>query len=159
MSNEKAREMLTLLDRLGQAELGEEQMHQVQDDVQAALLPLVGPNHADRLEYASWEVDWLGLGPKTIQGLSVGASGLLLTEIVDQLRAVDDESLATLGAPHGLEPGQVRAALHAIYWILNALEWESRDATVDPEYPPEQREIMLAARLRSLDCFRTTGEP
>jgi hypothetical protein len=147
-----------LLER-AERELDDDETQVASERVRADLAPLVGEDDAARFELARFEVDWHGVGPKTIQGLALIESEVLVTELLDQLVALDDECLARVFGPMRLGTAELRAALHAAYFIMNALEWESRDRHIPAHYTPEQRDRMLAATQRSLQSFRTTGEP
>ncbi len=151
--------LLELLFELAERELDERELEHAEARLRAALAELGEPAVAERLTYDCYEVDWFGLGPKRIQGLALAESELLLTEIVDQLAALDDVELEGLFGSLKLDAKQARSALYAIYWILNCLEWESRDRMIADTYPEDQRERMLAASLRSLINYRKTGEP
>lgn len=154
-----ARDLVLLLQGIGEREQPADAFEPLQTRLQASLSHVPKLRSSAALEYASYEVDWTGVGTKTIQGLATARSELLLTEIVDQMAAMDDAELASLFAGMQLEPSQARALLFVTYWILNALEWESRDASIPHEFDPDRRERMLKASLGSLQSFRTTGEP
>ncbi len=161
MSDSKSRDLITLLQELGSQELDQESHARSTKKIRETLEVLMDSERSERVEYASYEFESStpNAGARTVQGLALRQSGLLLTEFISRVGNLDHSVLSDLLAPAGFTPAQGRAAVHAAYWILNSLEWESRDQNVSAEYPTEAKERMIASRIRSLQAFRATGEP
>jgi hypothetical protein len=161
MNNSASRRLVLLLQDLGTRQLDQSAEEQASTRIQQLLNETIAPPLSERLEYTNYEFEQSrpGTNPIAVQGLVTRQSGLLLTEIIGQLEALDDIGLEALLAPLDITPSQARAATHAAYWILKCLEWESRDSLIEMDYPVETRERMIASRIRSLQHFRTTGEP
>lgn len=154
-----ARDLVLFLRELGERERDVSELEATQPRLQQLLGAALGPPIAQKLEYASYEIEYAGLPPTTQQGLATAASQLLLTEMVGQLAALADTDPSPLASALGLTPAQTRAAFYAAYWILDSLEWQTRDRSIPAEFPPDKRQRMLDATLRSLHSFRETGEP
>lgn len=109
----------------------------------------------ERLGYDAFPVDEQQPDQGERGGLMLCESGLLLSELLEQLRELPAASVEQLSVSHA----DFRAGITALWTIARALEWSSFDAQHIAQYPPEKAASLLNALVRSLRSYRETGEP
>jgi len=149
-----------LLQNLADTPIDNLQQAAVTQQVQRELSIMVGPEVAARIEYCQYELNsHLDSPPSEVQGLSLTNPPILLSDIFNELRTLEAQSVRRIAAALDLTSDQVRAAFFATYWILRSIEWESHDHEIPQTYTEEQRRHMLQASLGSLQNYRATGDP
>jgi hypothetical protein len=114
--------------------------------------------HAELMSHETYEDYETGL-LRHISGIAVHGSGMLLTDIVQNLRYLTEipEEIATSTPELKFEDFQ--AALYAIHCIIACLQWNESTETYAKQYSPEKVKKQIAASLSCLRSYRETGEP
>jgi hypothetical protein len=137
--------------------------HDLSDHVRAIFLLISSHSidqlpYVERISYQTYEDDQTGT-PMLVSGVAVSESGMLLSDVVRNLRFLTKIPDELAEESPNLKYEDFKAALYAIHCIVASLEWDECLGPHEGRYSPETARRQISSSLKSLRAYRETGEP